>query len=198
MVLADACRGSSAGLPRRHERRAGGILARIAAVGSRHVFLIGFMGSASRHRRALVTARACPSWTWTPDRTARGAHHHEHLRRGGPAAFRAAESAALAEVSGGAPRHRVRRRVVLDERNVARMRESGTIAYLAVSAEEAVRRVRRVLGRPLLDVPTPSPRGYRLLAEQSPSSSGARTSSSRWPPAEEGRGGTRPCASNSA
>lgn len=118
------------------------------------VYLVGFMASGkSSVGRILAGRRGVPFVDLDARIEAReGAGVPAIFAERGEEAFRRAEIEALREVAeepdaviacgGGA---------VLDERNRALLRSTGTVVYLRVSAEEACRRAGEASGRPLLD-----------------------------------------------
>lgn len=119
----------------------------------RHVLLIGFMGSGKSTVGRLVADALGVGFIDLDEEVAKaeGQGVPEIFAAAGESGFRAAESAALATLS-GAPASVVAcgGGVVLDDENRVLLKRLGTAVYLEVSAEEAMARIGDTSGRPLL------------------------------------------------
>lgn len=119
-----------------------------------HVFLIGFMGAGKSTVGRLLAERLGRTFVDldTEIVACAGRTIPEIFDAEGEEGFRARESAALAAVV-DAPASVVAcgGGVVLAEDNRRRLRQTGTVVYLKVSAGEALARIGDTTGRPLLE-----------------------------------------------
>lgn len=135
-----------------------------------HIFLIGFMASGKSSAGRLLAERLGRPFVDLDERieTAEGATVPELFGRGGEAGFRAAEREALLAVVEEAPSVvACGGGVVLLPENRATLRLHGTVVLLDVSSDEAVRRLGKGEGRPLL-AGDPEETARRLMAERGP------------------------------
>jgi shikimate kinase len=120
---------------------------------SRHVLLIGFMGSGKSTVGRIVGESLGLRFLDLDERVVswEGRSIADIFAADGEPAFRVAESAALAALAeaestvvacGGG--------IVLDDANRSLLKRLGTVVYLVVSAEEALARIGDTSGRPLL------------------------------------------------
>ena len=136
----------------------------------RHVLLVGFMGSGkSSVGRALASRFEAPFVDLDERISAEaGRSISEIFAEEGEAAFRDRESRAL-DALGGEPPSVVAcgGGIVTRERNRERLARLGTVVYLEVAADDAVRRCGPDAGRPVLRERTPE-EVEALLRERSP------------------------------
>lgn len=119
----------------------------------RHVFLIGFMGSGKSTVGRLAAERLGRGFVDLDERIVEreGRPIPAIFAEDGEAAFRMAESAALAEIAAMPPSVvACGGGIVLDDANRAALGSLGLVVYLRVSAEEALARIGDTSGRPLL------------------------------------------------
>lgn len=118
-----------------------------------HIWMIGMMGSGKSTVGRLVADRLGRPFYDTDEMVerARGASIPEIFAEDGEPGFRKREKRVVEEVA-SLPRGIVATGggVVLDAENVATMRRSGTIVYLAVDVETLSGRLEQAEGRPLL------------------------------------------------
>lgn len=119
----------------------------------RHLFLIGFMGSGKSTVGRLVAERLGARFVDLDEEIVRreGRPIPRIFSEHGEQGFRAAESAVLAMLHDAPPAVvACGGGIVLDDANRTLLRELGDVAYLEVSAEEALARIGDTSGRPLL------------------------------------------------
>lgn len=130
------------------------------------LWLIGMMGSGKSMVGPRVADRLGLPFIDLDDRVVdtAGIPIGEIFIGGGEARFREIESAALIEVADGAPAVvATGGGVVLDDRNVARMRATGTVVWLTADPSTMAGRIGGDLGRPLLDSGDPAERLAEIL-----------------------------------
>jgi shikimate kinase len=118
-----------------------------------HIWLIGMMGSGkSTVGRSLADRLGCPFYdTDAIIEDAAGSTVSELFERAGEAAFREQERFAIADVAGLPPGVvATGGGAVLDQRNVGKMKATGSIVLLAAAVEVAAERIGGRSDRPLL------------------------------------------------